>query len=105
MPPDVRVFRGRERCCPEGCRLNTEAVLQFLYLDFSGRGGFTILMGQGFDPAMLEEVTGPVLLAGKCAIEETGEYFRRKASGRVYQSPACNDLASTVKGVDPVDEG
>ncbi|MEW6307881.1 MAG: DUF362 domain-containing protein [Bacillota bacterium] len=99
MPPDVRILRGRERCCPEGCRLNTEAVLQFLYLDHRGRGGFTILMGKGFDSAVLEEVTGPVLLAGKCAVEETGAYFRRKASGRVYQSPACNDLASTVKAL------
>ncbi|MEW5785695.1 MAG: DUF362 domain-containing protein [Bacillota bacterium] len=100
MPPDVTILRGRERCCPEGCRLNTEAVLQFLYLDHQGKGGFTIVMGKGFDSTALEKVTGPVLLAGKCAVEETGAYFKQKAAvGRVYQSPACNDLASTVRAL------
>jgi uncharacterized protein (DUF362 family) len=99
MPPDVRILKGRERCCPEGCRSNTEAVLQFLYLDHRGQGGFTILMGKGFDHDVLEEVTGPVLLAGKCAIEETGAYYRLKGLSRVYCSPACNDLASTVKAL------
>ncbi len=97
MPPDVQILRGSEKCCPEGCRLNTEAVLQFLYLDHGGKGGFTIIMGKGFDRPALEKVSGPVLLAGKCAIEETGDFFRNRNSiGRIYQSPACNDLASTV---------
>ena len=100
MPPDVRIVRGRERCCPEGCRYNTEAVLQFLYLDHQGKGGFSIFMGKGFVPADLEGITGPVLLAGKCAVEEAGEYLQKKpGSGPVYRSPACNDLASTVKAL------
>lgn len=100
MPPDVQILRGSERCCPEGCRCNTEAVLQFLYLDHNGKGGFTIIMGKGFDRSSLDEIVGPVLLAGKCAIEETGEYFQRKVGQRrIYQSPACNDLASTVRAL------
>ena len=100
MPPDVRILRGSEKCCPEGCRCNTEAVLQFLYLDHNGKGGFTILMGKGFSSDTLEEITGPVLLAGKCAIAETHHYFQHKRGmGKIYQSPACNDLASTVRAL------
>lgn len=100
MPPDVKIIRGSERCCPEGCRFNTEAVLQFLYLDHQGKGGFSIVMGKGFEPAALQNIKGPVLLAGKCAIEETGDFFCSKLGTRqVYQSPACNDLASTVKAL------
>ncbi|HSW36515.1 MAG TPA: DUF362 domain-containing protein [Candidatus Limnocylindrales bacterium] len=100
MPPDVQIIRGSERCCPEGCRFNTEAVLQFLYLDHQGKGGFCIVMGKGFEPAALQEIYGPVLLAGKCAIEETGDFFTSRLGPRqVYRSPACNDLASTVKAL------
>jgi hypothetical protein len=100
MPPDVRILRGSEKCCPEGCRNNTEAVLQFLYMDHNGQGGFTILMGKGFDKTTLEEIEGRILLAGKCAIEETGDLFLRNSGiERVYRSPACNDLSSTVRAL------
>ncbi len=99
MPADVPILRGHERCCPEGCRMNTEAVLQFLFLDHNGRGGFTILMGKGFDSSALHDITGPVLLAGKCAIEETENYLRRKTGVTIFKSPACNDLASTVRAL------
>ena len=100
MPPGVRIIRGAERCCPEGCRNNTEAVLQFLYLDHGGAGGFTILMGKGFDPGILDTVEGPVLLAGKCADAETREYLERGISRKnIHRSPSCNDLASTVKAL------
>lgn len=100
MPPDVDIIRGSERCCPEGCRFNTEAVLQFFYLDHRGKGGFSIVMGKGFDQAALQQIDGPVLLAGKCAIEETADFFISRLDPRlVYRSPACNDLASTVKAL------
>ena len=35
FPPDVKLLKGEERCCPEGCWLNTLAVLQMLYVDFA----------------------------------------------------------------------
>ncbi len=70
-PPDVKVIKGSERCCPEGCQNNTLTTLQFLYHDHGGKGGFTILMGKGFDPDVLNEISGLILLSGKCAIEET----------------------------------
>ncbi len=50
-PEDVRILRGRTMCCREGCRRNTEAVLEVFGQDFAGRGGFTIHMGKGIDPA------------------------------------------------------
>lgn len=100
FPPDVKVIRGSERCCPEGCQNNTLTTLQFLYLDHGGKGGFTILMGKGFAPEDLGKVSGPLLLAGKCAIEETYAFFKNR-SGRekIYLSPYCNDLASTIKAL------
>ncbi len=48
-PPDLTFLRGKERCCHEGCRRNTETVVEMLYRDHSGKGGFTILMGKGID--------------------------------------------------------
>ncbi len=47
FPPDVRILEGAERCCPEGCSLNTRMVLQMLYVDFHGRGGVGRLGGPG----------------------------------------------------------
>lgn len=100
MPPDVSILRGAEKCCPEGCRNNTEAVLQFLYADHNGKGGFTILMGRGFEQEILQKLEGPVLLAGKCAIEEVSELLENTSRITIlFRSPACNDLASTIKAL------
>ena len=100
FPPDVKVIKGSERCCPEGCQNNTLTTLQFLYLDHGGKGGFTILMGKGFSPEDLGKVSGPLLLAGKCAIEETHAFFKnRSGRDKIYLSPYCNDLASTIKAL------
>ncbi|TFF94024.1 DUF362 domain-containing protein, partial [Candidatus Thorarchaeota archaeon] len=71
MPDDVRIVRGKEMLCPEGCDLNVRMVLQLLYFDHGGKGGFTIVMGKGFERDVLESITGRVLIAGDCAIEET----------------------------------
>ncbi len=70
FPPDVRILQGQERCCPEGCRNNTLTLLQMLWLDFQGKGGFTILMGKGHDAGEVDSLTGRTLLVGDCAIEE-----------------------------------
>ena len=100
MPPDVRIVRGKERCCTEGCGTNPLAVLQLLYLDYHGKGGFAILMGKGFEQEQLAEIEGPLFLAGKCAIEETHSYFSTKMSPKqIFMSPSCNDLASTMKAL------
>ena len=46
-PPDITILRGKERCCKEGCRRNTESVVEMLYRDHGGKGGFYDPHGQG----------------------------------------------------------
>ena len=70
FPPAMPIIRGQELCCKEGCRLNTESVIEMLYRDHGGKGGFTVVMGKGFDRQAMDQITGPVHIAGSCAIEE-----------------------------------
>ena len=49
FPADVRIIRGTEMACREGCVNNPLAVLQTLAKDYAGRGGWTLVMGKGFD--------------------------------------------------------
>lgn len=97
FPPDLRILRGRERCCKEGCRRNTETVAEIFYCDYNGQGGFTILMGKGIDPEEVASITGPVHIAGSCAIQDYGlEMVRRLGRKNVTMSTGCNNLAETV---------
>ncbi|MFH1539641.1 MAG: DUF362 domain-containing protein [bacterium] len=96
FPPDVTIVRGAEMCCREGCRKNTETLLQTLYLDFGGGGGFAIVMGKGCDPAGVDALDMPVLLAGMCATDEHLDRLRR-AGKKVYASYGCNNLARTAE--------
>ncbi|MHA1215015.1 MAG: DUF362 domain-containing protein [Candidatus Hodarchaeales archaeon] len=96
FPKDVEIIRGQEKLCKEGCELNTLMLLQMLAFDFNGKGGFSILMGKGFPEDILNSIEGPVLLSGKCAIEETYDFFKDKLGNKnVYCSPHCNSLALT----------
>ncbi|MHA1973629.1 MAG: DUF362 domain-containing protein [Candidatus Hodarchaeales archaeon] len=96
FPDDVRIIRGTKKLCKEGCELNTLMLLQMLAYDFNGKGGFSILMGKGFSEKVLNSIEGPVLLSGKCAIEETYEVLKHKLGKKnVYCSPYCNSLALT----------
>ena len=100
FPPDVSVIRGKERACREGCVNNPLTLLQFLYYDFGGKGGWSLLMGKGFDPEQIEALEGSVLVAGKCAIEEvSAKLTRRLGKSRVYMSGECNDLRATTEAM------
>ena len=100
MPEDVRIIRGKELLCPEGCDLNVRMVLQMLYYDYGGKGGFTIVMGKGFDQRELELITGKVLIAGDCAIEETNDFLvMQLGKNNVFTSPTCNRLAATTSAL------
>jgi uncharacterized protein (DUF362 family) len=100
FPPDVRVIRGSERNCLEGCDANTLALLQVLYLDFDGRGGFTIVMGKGFDMEEIRGITGRVFVAGPCANDEVGALLvSRLGKKNVFGTRECNDLAGTTSGL------
>ncbi len=99
-PPDITFLRGRERCCKEGCRRNTESVVEMIYRDHGGKGGFTILMGKGVDKQEVDRIAGRVHIAGSCAIQDYGVSLQaRLGRQNVTMSPGCNDLALTVYGL------
>ncbi len=100
FPPDLKILRGKERCCREGCRRNTETVTEVLYRDHGGKGGFAILMGKGIDKDEVRLLHGRVHLAGSCAIQEHGlDLVKRLGRKNVTMSPGCNNLAQTVYGL------
>jgi uncharacterized protein (DUF362 family) len=100
FPPDLTLLRGKVRCCKEGCRRNTESVVEMLYRDHGGHGGFTILMGKGIGRQAVEQITGRVHVAGSCAVQDHGVALQARLGKRsVTLSPGCNDLALTVHGL------
>ncbi|GAB4326798.1 MAG: hypothetical protein Kow0069_33510 [Promethearchaeota archaeon] len=113
FPPTVNAVEGSELACREGCKNNPLTLAQVLYLDFGANGRVDLVYGKGHDPAVIDALEGPVLVAGHCAVEEVGERLRRRlGKKRVVFSGArgeCNDLASTAfacfkfMGVNPLD--
>jgi len=107
--PQVRIVQGRERACVEGCRGNSECILEMLTNDYGGRGGWTLIFGKGFAPEDLEGLPGDILLVGPCAVEELEATLRaRYPDRRIYTVPAHNDLMlntryqARLSGVTPV---
>jgi len=103
FPQDIPIVEGRERCCPEGCSLNTRMVLQYLFVDFQGKGGFTIVMGKGLDPEELKRLEGRVFIVGDCAIEEAyPELSRRLGRKAVRTAAGCNNLRDVLGALTPL---
>jgi len=99
--PDVRIVEGRERACVEGCKGNTECVLEILTNDFSGQGGFSIVFGKGFADADLEALPGDILVVGPCAVGERGAELRRRyPKRRIIEVGAHNDLRGIIAGLN-----
>jgi len=97
FPNDVDVHRGEELCCREGCASNVMATLQVFSLDFQGKGGFSVLMGKGWDPSRLEKLQERVLVVGKCAVAEVGERLRSiRSPDSLAWSDGCNNLTATI---------
>ncbi|MHA1731465.1 MAG: DUF362 domain-containing protein [Promethearchaeota archaeon] len=97
FPPTVRLVEGKELACREGCKNNPLALLQVLYLDHGGKGRFDLVFGKGHDPAVIDSLEGPCLVAGHCAIEEVGDRLvSRLGRDQVYFSDGCNNLAQTA---------
>jgi hypothetical protein len=95
-PEDITVLKGRDRCCREGCQNNPLTLIQCLAYDYQGKGGFTVVMGKGHDPAVIDAIEGRVLVVGHCAIKETGGgLIERLGKKRVYFSGFCNDLCAS----------
>ena len=100
FPQDVTLLAGTRRWCPEGCKNNPLTLLQVLSYDYQGKGGWTMVMGKGHDPAALDAIQGRVLVVGRCAIEETGRRLvERLGRKNVYFSGHCNDLCATTNAM------
>ncbi len=100
FPAGVTIIRGRERCCAEGCRRNTETAMEVFANDVGCSHDFAIVMGKDADPAEVAKVNGPVLLVGGCAIEDYETAMKdRLGAGRVFVSPGCNNLAATCSAL------
>jgi uncharacterized protein (DUF362 family) len=98
--PDVRIVEGRERACVEGCKGNSEAVLELLTNDYPSQGGFTIVFGKGFEDADLEDLAGDILVVGACAVGERGTELRQRYRGRrIIEVGAHNDLRGITAGL------
>jgi uncharacterized protein (DUF362 family) len=96
LPDTVNVVKGSELACREGCVNNVLGTIQDKYYDHDGRGGFTVVMGKGFEAGAIDGIEGPVLVAGHCAIDEVGDRLtRRLGAEKVYTSGGCNDLRAT----------
>jgi uncharacterized protein (DUF362 family) len=99
-PANITFLRGEKRCCKEGCRRNTETLVEMLYRDHNGKGGFTILMGKDIDKAAVDRIKGRVHIAGSCAIQDYGVALQTRLGKRnVTMSPGCNNLALTTYGL------
>jgi len=100
FPPQLSIIRGKERCCPEGCKSNTETLVEVLFRDYDGEGDFTILMGKGIDPKEVELLKGRVHIAGSCAIQDHGLMLLKKLGKKnVTMSHGCNNLAESIYGL------
>ena len=96
FPEDVTILKGSERLCREGCQNNPLTLLQCLAYDYNGKGGFTMIMGKGHDPEVIDGISGRVMVAGHCAIKEVGERLvARLGKKNVYFSGFCNDLCAS----------
>jgi hypothetical protein len=91
------MVEGQERACIEGCKGNSRAILETLYNDYGGRGGWSLVYGKGLDRAALENLTGDILLVGPCAVSEAADDLRRRYPGRkVYTINEHNDLMRNI---------
>ncbi|QEE16940.1 DUF362 domain-containing protein [Promethearchaeum syntrophicum] len=97
FPEDVNIISGKELWCREGCKNNPLSLLQIFYLDYNGKGGFDMVAGKGFDLDEIDNLKGPVFVAGHCAIEEVGErLLQRLGKKKVYFSDGCNNLGQST---------
>ena len=97
FPEDVRIIRGQELLCREGCQNNPLTLLQIFAYDHGGRGGWTMIMGKGHHPEEVKSITGKVLVVGQCAIAELGQSLVERLGRRnIYFSNHCNDLGASI---------
>jgi uncharacterized protein (DUF362 family) len=109
FPPDVTILEGQERACVEGCKGNSRCILEMLFNDYNGRGGWSLVYGKGLDRAALDNLPGDILIVGPCAVDEVAAYLRQRYPDRtVYTVDAHNDLMlnttyqARLSGITPI---
>lgn len=96
--PDVRWVVGRQKACVEGCRGNSECILEMLTNDYAGRGGWTIVCGSGFEEQDLADLPGGILVVGPCACDQALPALRRRYPDRqILTVPEHNDLMTNTR--------
>jgi uncharacterized protein (DUF362 family) len=106
FPDDVKIVRGKELLCREGCQNNPLSALQVFANDHKDKfkGGWFLIMGKGHDKNLIEQLKAEGytrgLIAGYCAIDEIGKEMRKEFGRRnVFFSGDCNNLADTVTAI------
>ena len=106
FPDDVKIVKGKELVCLEGCQNNPLATVQGFAFDYPDKfkGNWFLIMGKGHDENLIEilkeEGYTKGLVAGYCAIDEVGDKLVKEFGKRkVFFSGDCNNLAETVRAV------
>ena len=106
FPEDVKIVKGKDLVCIEGCQNNTLSLLQLLAYDTPDnfKGGFFIIMGKGHDDNLVEQLKEEGykkgLVVGYCAIDEVGDKLKEEFGKRkVHFSGDCNRLADTLRAL------
>ncbi|MFX1343833.1 MAG: DUF362 domain-containing protein [Promethearchaeota archaeon] len=106
FPEDVKIIKGKDLLCREGCQNNPLSVLQVFANDFKDKfqGGWFLIMGKGHDENLIEKLKSEGytkgLIAGYCAIDEIGKEIKKEFGRRnVFFSGDCNNLADTVTAI------
>jgi len=106
FPEDVKIIKGKELLCREGCENNPLTTMQVFANDHKDKfkGGWFIVMGKGHDENIVEQLKKEGytkgLVAGFCAIDEVGEKLRKEFGKRkIFFSHDCNNLAETIKAI------
>ncbi len=106
FPKDVKIVKGKELLCIEGCQNNPLVTTQVFSEDYPDKfkGGWFIIMGKGHDENLVDNLRSQGytkgLVAGYCAINEVGEKLKNAFGKRkVFFSGDCNNLAETVKAI------
>ncbi len=103
FPEDVKIVKGKDLLCIEGCQNNTLNCLQLCAYDVPEKfkGGWFIIMGKGHDDNLVEQLKEEGykkgLVVGYCAIDEVDEKLMKEFGKRnVYLSGDCNNLVETL---------
>ncbi|MHA1497755.1 MAG: hypothetical protein ACTSRT_09470 [Promethearchaeota archaeon] len=106
FPEDIKIIKGKELLCREGCENNPLSTMQVFANDHKDKfkGGWFIVMGKGHDENIVEQLKKEGytkgLVAGFCAIDEVGEKLVKEFGKRkVFFSGDCNNLAETVRAI------